>query len=112
MFIFSYDESLRTWDTRNLRRPLGELPLAGGIWRLKWDPREARRLLAAGMYNGFFAVDCSSEETPRIVAEYKEHKSIAYGCDWSFATGEEMLVGTCSFYDHALKLSSLDLPDD
>ncbi|XP_031778013.1 diphthine methyltransferase [Nasonia vitripennis] len=110
----SYDEIVRTWDTRQLRRPLGELSLGGGVWRLKWDPREARLLLAAGMYNGFFVVDCDIEQSPKLVAEYKEHKSIAYGCDWSFAKRDdkELLLATCSFYDHALKLSSVELSDD
>ncbi|XP_058796537.1 diphthine methyltransferase isoform X2 [Phymastichus coffea] len=106
----SYDETLRTWDTRHFRRPLEELNLNGGIWRLKWDPYEARYLLAACMYNGFFIVD---SQIPNIVAEYKEHKSIAYGCDWSFGKEqrENSLVATCSFYDHLLKLSSVQMKE-
>lgn len=120
----SYDEVLRTWDTRRLKRPIAELNLGGGIWRLKWDPYEAKNLLAACMYNGFYIVNCSNLETPEILAEYKEHESIAYGCDWSLVNGKfgvrrdwlenenEVLVGTCSFYDHILKLSSVNFADE
>ena len=75
---------------------------------MKWDPHEARRLLVAGMYSGFFIVDCESLDRPEVVAEYKEHESIAYGCDWTYMDEEEdnaTMVGTCSFYDHLLKLS-------
>ncbi|KAJ8664329.1 hypothetical protein QAD02_005991 [Eretmocerus hayati] len=113
----SYDENLRVWDTRKLRRPISELNVGGGIWRLKWDPYKAEHLLAACMYNGFCIVDCANLEEPKTVSEYKEHESIAYGCDWSYqrakndASEEEcpVLVGTCSFYDHVLKLSSLNI---
>jgi diphthamide biosynthesis protein 7 len=116
---YSYDELLRIWDLRNLRRPLSVVNLHGGIWRLKWDPYESKYLLIACMYNGFSIVDCDNLENPKIIAEYKEHESIAYGCDWSYLNkhcdlrkkmiNEEnvTLVGTCSFYDHILKLSSV-----
>lgn len=105
-----------------MRRPLGNVDLGGGIWRLKWDPYGAQYLLAACMYNGFFVVDCSNLEIPEVVATYTEHESIAYGCDWLHATKKssvhellseksETLVGTCSFYDHVLKLSSVKIED-
>ncbi|XP_011503192.1 PREDICTED: diphthine methyltransferase [Ceratosolen solmsi marchali] len=115
----SYDELLRIWDLRNLRKPVTAINLHGGIWRLKWDPYESKHLLAACMYNGFFIVNCNDLKIPKIIAEYKEHKSIAYGCDWSYLkkhcdpkkksliNENVMLVGTCSFYDHVLKLSSV-----
>lgn len=116
----SYDEILRLWDTRNLARPISQTNLTGGVWRLKWDPFARRYLLAACMYGGFKLVDTWETEAPSIIAEYTEHESIAYGCDWSFSTEElnpredlssmELLIGTCSFYDHVLKLSALALP--
>ncbi|CAD6244171.1 GSCOCG00013282001-RA-CDS [Cotesia congregata] len=113
----SYDETLRLWDTRNFRRPVSETKLGGGIWRLKWDPLEARYLLAACMYGGFRIVDCQNKDDPQVIAEYLEHQSIAYGCDWCALSVEEaencssqeyhQLVATCSFYDKMLKLSSV-----
>ncbi|XP_014213614.1 diphthine methyltransferase [Copidosoma floridanum] len=119
----SYDENLRTWDTRNLRQPMEQLNLGGGIWRLKWDPYEAKYLLAAGMYGGFIIIDAEVDETPEIVAVYDDHQSIAYGCDWSHlnknvekklkllndSNSHDVFLGTCSFYDHCLKLSSIKL---
>ncbi|XP_008545062.1 diphthine methyltransferase [Microplitis demolitor] len=119
----SYDETLRLWDTRNFRRPVSEIKLGGGIWRLKWDPFDCRYLLAACMYSGFRIIDCQRKDDPQVIAEYHDHQSIAYGCDWSFLTGEKVteilslsenqmtvhtsLAATCSFYDHTLKLSSI-----
>ncbi|XP_012152025.1 diphthine methyltransferase isoform X2 [Megachile rotundata] len=118
----SYDEILRLWDTRNLKRPISEINLGGGIWRLKWDPFVQKYLLAACMYGGFKIIDCEKPETLSIIGEYNEHKSIAYGCDWCFLNNREIaeqiietesqnicLIGTCSFYDHALKLCSFNL---
>lgn len=76
------------------------------------------------MYGGFRVVECTDQSNPRIVEEYNEHESIAYGCDWSFlpdsvissrilekAPKNTALVATCSFYDHTLKLSSLRLAE-
>ncbi|XP_076240103.1 diphthine methyltransferase isoform X2 [Calliopsis andreniformis] len=121
----SYDEVLRLWDTRNFNRPLSETNLRGGIWRLKWDPFARKYLLAACMYGGFRIVDCERTETPSITVEYNEHESIAYGCDWSFLDTDDIkkrifkteaqnvvLIGTCSFYDHSLKLSATFLKND
>ncbi|CAB0032241.1 unnamed protein product [Trichogramma brassicae] len=113
----SYDEQLRHWDTRQLKRPVHELPLGGGLWRLKYEPspqQPPRYLLAAGMYGGFFLVDVVDQEQPRVVENFQEHKSIAYGCDWSYskrADDDPPLVATCSFYDHCLKLCSINTED-
>ncbi|XP_076640999.1 diphthine methyltransferase isoform X2 [Halictus rubicundus] len=121
----SYDESLRLWDTRNLKTPVSKMDLGGGVWRLKWDPFARRHLLAACMYGGFRIVDCENTETPCVIGEYNEHESLAYGCDWSFLNSTEIperilktearevcLIGTCSFYDHVLKLSAVYLKDN
>ncbi|XP_068983697.1 diphthine methyltransferase [Bombus flavifrons] len=121
----SYDEILRLWDTRNLKQPISNINLGGGIWRLKWDPFKWKYLLAACMYSGFRIVDCKNTEIPSVIGEYNEHESIAYGCDWSYLNSEEIsgqileketqyafLMTTCSFYDHVLKLSALYLKNN
>ncbi|XP_031829648.2 diphthine methyltransferase [Nomia melanderi] len=121
----SYDESLRLWDVRNIKRPISETSLGGGVWRLKWDPFARNYLLAACMYGGFRIVDCENVETPSVIGEYNEHESLAYGCDWSFLKSAEItqrmhktevqnvyLISTCSFYDHILKLSAVHLKTD
>ncbi|XP_076293228.1 diphthine methyltransferase [Lasioglossum baleicum] len=121
----SYDESLRLWDTRNWKTPVSRTDLGGGVWRLKWDPFARKYLLAACMLGGFRIVDCENTEAPHVIGEYNEHKSLAYGCDWSFLNSAEVpkralnketcdvcLIGTCSFYDHLLKLSAVYLKDN
>lgn len=100
---------------------MSEIDLSGGIWRLKWHPFSRRHLLAACMYGGFKIIDCANEKSPAIVSEYNEHQSISYGCDWSYLEKENVsilnirnsegnvgtLVGTCSFYDHIVKVSAI-----
>ncbi|XP_015118269.1 diphthine methyltransferase [Diachasma alloeum] len=119
----SYDEILRLWDTRQMRRSISETNLNGGIWRLKWDPFHHKYLFAACMYSNFKIIDCQRQENPEIVAELNEHESIAYGCDWSSLSEDEavnklvlencesrtVIAATCSFYDHTLKLSAVTL---
>ncbi|XP_044008905.1 diphthine methyltransferase isoform X2 [Aphidius gifuensis] len=117
----SYDEKLRIWDTRNFRRPISENNLSGGVWRLKWDPFYHKYLLGACMYGGFKLIDCNSIDDPKIIGEYNEHKSIAYGCDWSSLDNDtigsklseencqNIVIATCSFYDHKLDLSTFIL---
>jgi len=67
----SYDESVRLWDTRNLRKPVlvAEHALGGGVWRVRWNNGDeagatppagkSKRdsLLCAAMHNGFAVVD-------------------------------------------------------
>lgn len=124
--IFSYDERLRLWDTRNFKRPISETNLQGGVWRLKWDPFARRSLLAACMYGGFKVIDCMNNETPSIIDEYNNNESLSYGCDWShlspqciaerdiLKTNEQNLglAGTCTFYDHDLKLTLVRLNEE
>ncbi|KAJ2776917.1 hypothetical protein H4R18_005419 [Coemansia javaensis] len=104
-----YDEHVLLWDTRSMRAPQAECAVGGGVWRLRWHPDAPGRLLAAAMYGGFHLLDhCDQQEPqPALAASFMDHASIAYGADWSHARpagGGGRLVGTCSFYDHAVHL--------
>jgi len=104
----SYDERLLLWDKRNMKSPLSDTNLGGGVWRIKWDLQTTRYILAACMHNGFHIVDCLVDANPHIVASYNEHSSLAYGADWKCSTKNESdtarVVVSCSFYDHLLNI--------
>lgn len=104
----SYDEHVRLWDTRFIKRvPLSSTSAGGGVWRLKWSPHDKDLLLAACMHNGFTVLNCSdvNAASQSTVINFKEHNSLAYGADWCFSRhleSNDKLVATCSFYDHKL----------
>ena len=93
--------------------------VGGGAWRVKWHPSPHRThdLLVAAMHDGFKVVKFhdmwTKEDTPPVFSEkwdiierFDEHKSLAYGVDWSYASGTEergrTLIASASFYDCAL----------
>ena len=102
----SYDERVRSWDTRNLKSPLCSVAVGGGVWRIK---QQGDKLLVAAMHDGFKIL-----EGEKVVAEYRGHESLAYGADWvpgvegvTVGGREADTVATCSFYDHLLKVWSV-----
>ncbi|XP_075217689.1 diphthine methyltransferase [Lycorma delicatula] len=133
----SYDENIFIWDTRQMKRNIGSVNVGGGVWRLKWEPSKGQHLLAACMYNGFCVLDAIDKSDPKIVAEFNEHESLAYGADWchgsktflkekllNFISSNKLnlhvqqtlvdlkLIGTCSFYDHKLCVSTFISSND
>lgn len=117
----SYDERLALWDVRSVATPLKELPLGGGIWRLKWHPRSVGLLAAACMHNHFALVDArlGSGEPMEVVERYKGHASLAYGVDWCRKIAKETFsdssttftctLASCSFYDHSMHVWNAQL---
>ncbi len=85
----SYDESLRIWDTRSLRKPLlmQEHALGGGVWRVRWNPAtgeddgstRADSILCAAMHNGFAVVDLNFEAAAAVAAVEEGKDSAAAG---------------------------------
>lgn len=109
----SYDERLRIFDTRSMKKPVSDINLYGGIWRLKPDPYDRNLILAACMYKNFSIVELlDSSSDIKLMAEYNEHESICYGADWCLDTSKEnnseLFMATCSFYDHKLCLSKIE----
>jgi diphthine methyl ester acylhydrolase len=100
LLIGSYDEKLCVHDLRNLKRPVDEINLCGGIWRIKSSPFNANHLLVACMYHNFSIVNCTNEL--KLIGEYFGHDSICYGCDWSRKS--QQVFASCSFYDHKLSI--------
>ena len=116
-----YDERLRLWDTRAMRRPMLETGLGGGVWRLRRRPGSAEEqrggalLCAACMHGGLRVLRLSGGGSWRVevVSEYYEHQSLAYGCDWlPHSDSDERQVAelvSCSFYDRAVHAWRADL---
>lgn len=78
MCVYSYDENVLLWDGRNMRRPLSESALGGGVWRLKWHPTQEHLLLAACMHNDFHILHCqeamgNNVSSFTIMASYQLH---------------------------------------
>ena len=109
----SFDEYLRQWDKRNLTNPIKTVKLGGGVWKIRAHPCSTDQLLlCACMHNGFVIINLTTE---MIVCHYKEHSSLAYGCDWqckevstdplpeSMDEGKDIrmenVIVSCSFYD-------------
>ncbi|OJA21503.1 hypothetical protein AZE42_05114 [Rhizopogon vesiculosus] len=110
--VGSYDDSVYIFDARKPIVPLVRGDVGGGAWRVKWHPSPTRKedLLVAGMHDGFKVVKVHGEDLAwGITKRFDDHKSLAYGVDWSFAPPDvdgQTLIASCSFYDHALHLWS------
>lgn len=112
----SYDEQVYVWDMRSMAKPLASCDLGGGIWRLKWHPKQSNYLLAACCHSGFHVLHIDRQSQGKVAASYTSHNSLAYGADWSrhsvgcddeFSLHE--VIATCSFYDHRLDLWELQI---
>jgi diphthamide biosynthesis protein 7 len=120
--VGSYDATVRLFDSRKPLKPLSQADIGGGAWRVKWHPSPSRAndLLVAAMHDGFKIVrftDIGDQsdlpagangENWEVIKRYDEHKSLAYGVDWSYKSSQGQpcgtLIASASFYDHALHL--------
>lgn len=113
----SYDEHLRMFDRRAFNRPVKEINLQGGIWRIKLNPADPDLILCACMYNNFSIVRDGRESgfTLDCVLNHGDQK-ICYGADWGKAIGSltpsnYYNFATCSFYDNLFSLNSYHCAD-
>ncbi|XP_015427865.1 PREDICTED: diphthine methyltransferase isoform X1 [Myotis davidii] len=87
----SYDEHVLLWDTRNMKQPFADVPMQGGVWRLRWHPLHSHLLLAACMHGGFSVIDCqqateTQQDMCAISVSHTLPRSLLYGADWSWLT--------------------------
>lgn len=112
--IGSYDETVAIFDLRQANSPQSlyhSESLGGGIWRCKWHPFDANKLLVAAMHGGCVVGEFQGLSTTNIEGniefqiqnEFKLHKSMAYGIDW-LSSGKKDTAASCSFYDKAMYL--------
>ena len=95
------------WDMRSLKQSLKHIKMGGGVWRVKWHPSEPDVSTHACMHGGFVVVNWSTGE---VIGRYNGHESLAYGVDWCLEMSpRQFLLASCSFYDHALHLWTINL---
>ncbi len=110
--VGSYDEVVRLWDMRKLDgEPLGQVNVGGGVWRIKWHPKDQSRILVGAMHGGCRLLEVPdlsltsssldmNECNVSVVKEFTEHQSMAYGADWIYdKNGHFDASASCSFYD-------------
>lgn len=105
LFSGCYNGDLNSWDVRKMKFPVQKTNLGGGVWRLRCEPHQEPLMLASAMHNGFQVLEIDSCDISKTICNYSKHESLAYGADWSKATGSSnYLVGSVSFYDKLLTL--------
>lgn len=102
----SYDEHLRLFDRRAFNRPVQEINLEGGIWRIKLNPFDPDLILCACMYQNFSIVKYNQDEGFELQAVLNHGQDkICYGADWGRGSNNYNFA-TCSFYDNLFSLNS------
>ena len=113
----SYDEHVRVYDTRQMRRPLAEANTGGGVWRVKWHHTNTRLLAVARMHNHFGVLSydhATGSFEPDLACDITgAHTSLGYGIDWQYPhagadTGDAVqrgsVLATASFYDSLVQV--------
>lgn len=99
----SYDNYLRSFDYRNLRRPISSIDLDGGVWRILPRPNSrSTSLLACCMQSGARVVTMKESHSfeRKGLFEPQEDNRLIYGASWQ----NEGIAALCSFYEKKLYL--------
>src|SRR5437667_11010068 len=95
----SYDNSLRAFDYRNLKKPISSINLDGGVWKLLARPSSVSgSLLACCMQTGACTVNLNITSLSlqrQGLFEPKEDNRLIYGASWQ----SENIAALCSFYE-------------
>jgi diphthamide biosynthesis protein 7 len=122
----SYDNNLRIWDDRMMRRePLCQLDTGGGVWRIKWHPNPTfyNVVATASMRGGCKVLHVDGDlPTPSLSlkcgTDYLEHGSenLSYGLDWvcnysEFSEDKECnrTLASASFYNSEMRVWTTSL---
>ena len=107
----SYDERVRLFDVRNLRRPISTAAVDGGVWQLRTVPipsaPKAVGIAAACMRGGVSVLDLTTSGLA-VRASNAFSNALMYGIEHlgTFAAGSIQMV-SCSFYEHELHFWSV-----
>ncbi|XP_065177825.1 diphthine methyltransferase-like [Sycon ciliatum] len=122
-----YEQIVWLFDSSNLRTPLSQIDVGGGVWRIKWKQSDPSLLATATMYNGFHLLRLSDDLEFSVLLHFNNHTegSLGYGVSWKLpeaevagenvckgsqsSAGPVCLLATCSFYDHCLQIWSTPL---
>lgn len=105
-----YDDTIRIWDTRNMRGCVKELVVGGGVWRIKFHARDEEYALVAAMYEGCKAIRWVDGGDLQTVCGFDEHESIAYGVCWleGLDWDGRLVAMSGSFYDCGVHVWNVD----
>lgn len=101
----SYDELICKWDSRQARRPLFELGLGGGVWRIQCENTvdTMPRIATACMFKGFKFLHCDNDKGFEEIGGFRmDEGCLAYGVGLSL----DNKLALCTFYDHKLQVST------
>lgn len=117
----SYDEFVRLWDIKMMKKPILEIPSNGGVWRSKWmltdksheDNMTLGWLMCSSMQvgSGIYALHDDKYQTYTNFFNGDKDKHLAYGIDVLYSTktnyeanGFNFILASCSFYENRIDI--------
>jgi len=109
----SYDDRIALWDLRNVRKPMSDLNLHGGVWRISPHPNFDRTAAVACMYHGFALVNWHNGQLRSLDAPDRSNK-LWYGTEWNRSGNAKLsnILATCTFNDNHLRIHEIEIPNE